>query len=253
MLFRTLVHGALLGSSPTFFRSFSMSTPSCTRVAVVLSGCGVYDGSEVHEASACLVHLSRAGADVSMFAPNIEQMHSIDHTKGEEMKVNRNVLVESARIARGDIKALSELKADSFDAIVFPGGFGAAKNLCDWAVNNVNCTVNSDVEKSLKQFHSQRKPIGLCCIAPVLAAKCLPGVELTVGHTEEEGGKWPYAGTAGAMEQCGAKHVVKDVTEAHVDTANKVVTTPAYMCNAPVHQIFDGVGQMISRVLELTK
>nr|XP_039254838.1 ES1 protein homolog, mitochondrial-like [Styela clava] len=243
----------VISSLQRFSRTLHMSNPASAKVAVVLSGCGVYDGSEVHEASACLVHLSRAGADVSMFAPDIDQMHTIDHTKGEPMKVNRNVLVESARIARGNVQALSEIKPDSFDALVLPGGFGAAKNLCDWAVKSEKCTVNKEVESTIKAFHSQKKPIGFSCIAPVLAAKCLPNVEVTVGHTESEGGKWPYAGTAAGIETCGARHIVKEVTEAYVDTVNKVVTTPAFMYDGPVHMVFDGIGQMISKVLELTK
>lgn len=223
------------------------------KIAVVLAGCGVYDGTEVHEASACLVHLSRAGAEVSMFAPDMQQMHVINHTKGEPMEEQRNVLVESARIARGKISALTELKAGQFDGVVFPGGFGAAKNLSTFAVDGVDCKVIPDVERVLKEFHSAKKPIGLCCIAPVLAAKVLPGCSVTVGSDQEEGGRWPYAGTAGAIEQLGATHVKKEASEAHVDDANKVVTAPAYMCETGVHEIFDGIGKMIDGVIKLAK
>ncbi|XP_076826053.1 glutamine amidotransferase-like class 1 domain-containing protein 3, mitochondrial [Clavelina lepadiformis] len=229
------------------------STIMSPKIALVLSGCGVYDGSEVHEASACLVHLSRAGVSVSMFAPDIPQMHVIDHIKGEEMQPARNVLTESARIARGNIKPLSDLQSADFDGVVFPGGFGAAKNLCSWAVDGPSCTVNQNVERVLKAFQGDSKPIGLTCIAPVLAAKCLPGVEVTVGHSEEEDGKWPYAGTAGGIEQCGAKHIAKDVTEAHVDLKTKVVTTPAFMCDTDLHKIFDGIGIMVDNLLKLMK
>ncbi|XP_013397912.1 ES1 protein homolog, mitochondrial [Lingula anatina] len=223
------------------------------KVAVVLSGCGVFDGSEVHEASACLVHLSRGGAEVAMFAPDMEQMHVVDHTKGEPMDQKRNVLVESARIARGKIEKLSDLQAENFDAVVFPGGFGAAKNLSDFAVNGADCSVQADVENILKDFHSSKKPIGLCCIAPVLAAKILKGCEVTVGSDKEEGGKWPYAGTAAAINSMGGKHVCKQVTEAHVDSKNKIVTTPAYMCETAVHEIYDGIGSMIQNVLKLVE
>jgi len=131
-----------------------------SKVAVVLAGCGVYDGSEVHEASACLVHLSREGASVEMFAPNINQLHVIDHTKGEEDKNPRNVLVESARIARGNISSLDKLNADNFDAMIIPGGFGAAKNLSNWATDGVNCTVNKEVENAIKMFEKSKKPMG---------------------------------------------------------------------------------------------
>jgi enhancing lycopene biosynthesis protein 2 len=141
------------------------------KVALVLSGCGVYDGTEVHEASACLVHLSRGGATVSMFAPDVAQMHVIDHTKGEPLAQERNVLVESARIARGKVAPLASLNAGDFDAVVFPGGFGAAKNLSDFAVKGPELTLIPDVTRVLTEFHAAQKPIGLCCIAPILAAK----------------------------------------------------------------------------------
>ncbi|XP_030184675.1 glutamine amidotransferase-like class 1 domain-containing protein 3A, mitochondrial isoform X1 [Lynx canadensis] len=222
------------------------------RVALVLSGCGVYDGTELHEASAVLVHLSRGGAEVQIFAPDVPQMHVIDHTKGQPSESEtRNVLTESARIARGKITDLARLSAADHDAAIFPGGFGAAKNLSTFAVDGKDCRVHKDVERVLKEFHEAGKPIGLCCIAPVLAAKVLRGVEVTVGHEQEEGGKWPYAGTAEAIKALGAKHCVKGVTEAHVDQKNKVVTTPAFMCETALHHIHDGIGAMVKKVLEL--
>uniref|UniRef100_A0A8D1F1Y0 ES1 protein homolog, mitochondrial n=1 Tax=Sus scrofa TaxID=9823 RepID=A0A8D1F1Y0_PIG len=191
------------------------------RVALVLSGCGVYDGTELHEASAILVHLSRGGAKVQIFAPDVPQMHVVDHAKGQPSEgETRNVLAESARIARGKIADLARLSAADHDAVIFPGGFGAAKNL-------------------------------LCCIAPVLAAKVLRGVEVTVGHEQEEGGKWPHAGTAEVIKALGAKHRVAEVTEAHVDRRNKVVTTPAFMCDTELHLVHDGLGAMVREVLEL--
>ncbi|XP_003218726.1 glutamine amidotransferase-like class 1 domain-containing protein 3, mitochondrial isoform X1 [Anolis carolinensis] len=221
------------------------------RVAVVLAGCGVFDGSEIHEASAALVHLSRAGAEVKIFAPNIEQMHVIDHLKGCPSEEKRNVLVESARLARGNIQDLAELKVGEFDAVIFPGGFGVAKNLCSWAVKGKDCSVNELVKSTLEAFHSAKKPIGLCCISPVLAAKIFPGCEVTVGHSKNVDGRFPDADTAAAIEELGCKHISKDVHEAHVDSANKIVTTCAFMCKAPLHEIFDGVGAMVSEVLKL--
>ncbi|XP_073087365.1 glutamine amidotransferase-like class 1 domain-containing protein 3, mitochondrial isoform X4 [Manis javanica] len=187
-----------------------------TRVALVLSGCGVYDGTELHEASA-------------------------------------NVLTESARIARGKITDLAKLRTADHDAAIFPGGFGAAKNLSTFAVHGKDCTVHRDVERVLKEFHQAGKPIGLCCIAPVLAAKVLGGVEVTVGHEQEEDGKWPYAGTAEVIKALGAKHCVKEVTEAHVDQKNKVVTTPAFMCETALHHVHEGIGAMVKKVLELAR
>nr|XP_023414917.1 ES1 protein homolog, mitochondrial [Loxodonta africana] len=179
-------------------------------------------------------------------------MHVIDHTKGQPSEGDtRNVLTESARIARGKITDLAQLRAADHDAAILPGGFGAAKNLSTFAVDGKDCKVNQDVERVLKEFHSAGKPIGLCCIAPVLAARVLHGIEVTVGHEQEEGGKWPYAGTAEAIKALGAKHCVKDVTEAHVDQKNKVVTTPAFMCETALHHVHDGIGAMVRKVLEL--
>uniref|UniRef100_A0A8C7WMJ3 Si:ch211-153b23.5 n=1 Tax=Oryzias sinensis TaxID=183150 RepID=A0A8C7WMJ3_9TELE len=155
------------------------------RVAVILSGCGVYDGTEVHEASAVLVHLSRAGAKVQMFAPNADQMHVINHCEGKPTEEKRNILQESARIARGDITDLAKLDVSEFDACIIPGGFGVAKNLSDWAVKNKDCTVLPQVEKIITAFHKAKKPLALCCISPVLAAKIIPGCELTVGQDKE--------------------------------------------------------------------
>uniref|UniRef100_A0A8D2GX30 Glutamine amidotransferase class 1 domain containing 3 n=1 Tax=Urocitellus parryii TaxID=9999 RepID=A0A8D2GX30_UROPR len=240
---------SLCGLAPSPRAALHGSAPRPgAKVALVLSGCGVYDGSEVHEASAILVHLSRGGAEVQIFAPDVRQMHVVDHTKGQPSESeSRNVLTESARIARGKISDLAQLSAANHDAAIFPGGFGAAKNLSTFAVDGKDCRVNRDVERVLKEFHGAGKPIGLCCIAPVLAAKVLRGVEVTVGHEQEEDGKWPYAGTPEAIKALGAKHCVKDVTEAHVDQKNKVVTTPAFMCETALHHIHDGIGAMVKK------
>ncbi|XP_018592693.1 glutamine amidotransferase-like class 1 domain-containing protein 3A, mitochondrial [Scleropages formosus] len=220
------------------------------RVAVLLSGCGVYDGSEVHEASAVLVHLSRAGAKVQMFAPNVDQMHVVNHIEGKPTEEKRNVLQESARIARGDISDLKSLDISAHDALILPGGFGVAKNLSTWATDGKNCTVQPEVEKAIKSFHKAGKPLGLCCISPVLAAKLLPGCEVTVGH-DSECEKYPYAQTACAVKELGCKHVNKNVGEVHIDAKNKLVTCSAFMCNAPLHEIFDEVGIMVGEVLKL--
>ncbi|XP_041368741.1 glutamine amidotransferase-like class 1 domain-containing protein 3A, mitochondrial [Gigantopelta aegis] len=239
----SLARNSLLCNASKY--SIHSSSVLTAKVAVVLSGCGVYDGSEIHEASAVMVHLSRGGANVSMFAPDINQMHVINHTKGEPMEPSRNVLVESARIARGNISALSKLKANEFDAVIFPGGFGAAKNLSSFAVDGTAMKVNADVERVLKEFHGAGKPIGLCCIAPVLAAKVIQGSEVTVGTSDQEA-----AGAVGAM---GGKHISTKVNESHTDQKNNIVTTAAFMCDAALHEIFDGVGKMINDVLKENK
>lgn len=232
-------------------RLFATSASPGNRVALVLSGCGVYDGSEIHEASAVMVHLSRHGVQVAIFAPDQPQLHVVNHLSGKVADESRNVLVESARIARGNISPLSMLRASEYSAVVFPGGFGAAKNLCTFAVDGAKMTVNKDVERVMKEFVATKKPVGLTCIAPVLAAKVLPGVEITVGHDTDEGGRWPYAGTAGAVVSMGAKHVIRDVTEVHVDDKMKVVTTPAFMCDAPLHLVWDGIGKLVTAVIKL--
>ncbi|KAM8953957.1 glutamine amidotransferase-like class 1 domain-containing protein 3, mitochondrial [Pelodytes ibericus] len=221
------------------------------KVAVILSGCGVYDGSEIHESSATFVHLSRAGAQTVFFAPNVDQMHVVDHVKGQPTEEKRNVLSESARIARGNIKDLQDLKVSEYDALIIPGGFGVAKNLSTWAVDGKDCSVLKEMEDVFKEFHAAKKPIGLCCISPVLAAKLIPGCELTVGY-DTECEKWPHAGTATAIKELGCKHVNKKVNEVHMDVKNKLVTTSAFMCNSPVHEIYDGIGEMVKDVLKLT-
>jgi enhancing lycopene biosynthesis protein 2 len=233
-------------------RQFSVHVLKQAKIAVVLSGCGVYDGSEIHEASATLVHLSKEKADVKMFAPDKQQMHVVNHTTGQEMNESRNVMVEAARIARGDIEALDKLTAEGYDGVIFPGGFGAAKNLSSFATAQSSAyDVDKEVERVIKEFKAQNKPMGFLCISPVLPVKVLEGVEVTVGGEEEEGGKWPYAGTAGVIAQLG-KHVKgESVTDVHVDERNKIVSVPAFMGNAPLGDIFDGIGLLVKAVLKL--
>lgn len=216
------------------------------QVAVVLSGCGVYDGSEIHEAVSVLLHLSRAGAEYHCFAPDAPQAHVVNHLTGQPALESRNVLVESARIARGKIKPLAQLHAPGFDAVIFPGGFGAAKNLCDFAFKGADCAVNADVQRVIQEFHTAGKPVGLCCIAPVIAAKVLgtkgggPGVEVTIGND---------SGTAQAIAQMGARHTNRPVTEACIDERANVITAPAYMYDAPIHAVYEGIGAMVESVL----
>jgi enhancing lycopene biosynthesis protein 2 len=219
------------------------------KVAVVLSGCGVFDGTEIHEAVSVLIHLSRAGAAYECFAPDMAQAHVVNHLTGEPAaRESRNVLVESARIARGAIRPLDQLDPKNFDAVFFPGGFGAAKNLCDFAFKGAECAVEPGVERVVKAFHGAGKPVGLCCIAPVIAARVLgtkhggPGVSVTIGND---------AGTAGAIVAMGSKHQERAVTQACVDASRRVVTAPAYMYDAPVHAVYEGIGAMVESVLGL--
>mmetsp|Transcript_40954 Transcript_40954/g.107561 ORF Transcript_40954/g.107561 Transcript_40954/m.107561 type:complete len:256 (+) Transcript_40954:31-798(+) len=223
------------------------------KVAVVLSGCGVYDGSEVQESVFVLNAISRRGGTYAAFAPDKPQMHAVDHTAGTEHPETRNALQESARIVRGAVKPLGELKEADFDAVVFPGGFGAAKNLSDFATKGPEMTVDPTVAHIISSFHAAHKPIGLCCIAPVLAARVLAphGVEVTVG-SDQESEAYPYAGAAGAIASFGAKHVVKALGEAHVDAGNRVATSTAYMCNtAAVHEVGESVEAMVEEVAKM--
>lgn len=229
------------------------SRARCARkkhVALLLAGCGVYDGSEVQETVSCLLHLDRCGVDVTVFAPDIDQRHVIDHTTGdEERKVQRQVLIESARIARGKVSPLNMLQVDEFDALIIPGGFGVAKNLCTFAFDSENMVVLPLVEKILKQFHSQSKPIGFCCIAPVLAGRIFPKCQLTVGKSSGDG--WPYGGTGAALTAMGAKVIEKEANEFLVDTVNKFVSAPAYMHESTPYAIYLNIGQLVEAVLKM--
>ncbi|HOG18000.1 MAG: Enhancing lycopene biosynthesis protein 2 [Syntrophaceae bacterium PtaU1.Bin231] len=214
------------------------------KVGVVLSGCGVYDGSEIHEATLTLYFLDRLGAKILCMAPDVAQMHVIDHVKGEPVEERRNVLVEAARIARGEIRDLKDVKAADLDALIFPGGFGAAKNLSDFAVKGVGCMVHPDVERLIRAMHASKKPLGFICIAPVLAAKVLGSFSprLTVGCNKE---------TAAALEKLGARHIVCRVDEVEVDAEQKIVTTPAYMLGPSIAHVAQGIEKLVHAVVKL--
>jgi enhancing lycopene biosynthesis protein 2 len=215
-----------------------------SKVAVVLAGCGVYDGAEINEAVLTLLCLEQQGASYQCFAPDIEQMHVINHLTGEPVPgERRNVMVEAARIARGNVKELATLDAADFDALLVPGGFGAAKNLSDFAVAGAEMTVLPDFLRAAQAFHAAGKPIGLVCIAPVMAAAiCGAGARCTIGSD---------ADTAAAIEAMGALHLECHVTEARVDPDNKLVTTPAYMLAGSVSEAYSGIGQCVKEVLAL--
>lgn len=215
------------------------------KVAVVLSGCGVYDGAEINEAVLTLLSLEQQGASYQCFAPDREQMHVINHLTGEPVAgESRNVLVEAARIARGNIKPLPEARVADFDALVVPGGFGAAKNLCDFAVAGAQMTVQADFLALARDFHQAGKPIGLICIAPVMsAAICGEGSRCTIGNEAE---------VAAAIEAMGGEHLECPVSEARVDTEKKLVTTPAYMLAGSVSEAYAGISDCVKEVLALS-
>ena len=214
------------------------------KIAVILSGCGVYDGAEIHESVITLLRLDQRGAQVQCFAPNIAQLHVINHLTGEEMPESRNVLVESARIARGNIKDIREADVEDFDALIVPGGFGAAKNLSNFAIEGAGCTVQPEVLALAEAFAEAGKPVGLICISPALAAKIYgPGVTCTIGND---------ADTAAAMNKMGATHADCAVTDIVEDKARKLVSTPAYMLAQSISEAASGINKLVDRVLELT-
>ncbi len=208
--------------------------------AVVLSGCGVFDGSEIHEAVITILNLQKLGASVSFFAPNIPQLHALNHINGEAEESTRNVLVESARIARGNIAPLSEFNAEDVDALLFVGGFGAAKNLSNFALAGANMEVDGDVEKSINAMLNLKKPIGFICIAPVIAAKVISNsVNITIGNDAQ---------TASAIEAMGAKHVDCPADSFVKDQNFNVYSTPAYMLAQDTTEIDKGVGAMLKEM-----
>ena len=216
------------------------------RVAVVLAGCGYLDGAEIYESVSTLLALDLADAHVQCFAPDKEQMHVVHHATQTPVEgETRNVLTEASRLARGEIKPLSEAKMEEFDALIFPGGFGAAKNLCDFAVKGPDCTIEPDVDALIKAAHSAKKPICAICIAPALVAKSLGADHhptVTIGSD---------AGTAEALEKLGAKHARAEVTEIVVDERNKIVTTPAYMCAQRISEVWTGVKKAVDKTLTM--
>lgn len=215
-------------------------------IGVCLSGCGFKDGTEIHESVLTLLALDQAHAEIVCMAPNVDHARVVNHLTGKEAQEQRNVLVESARIARGNIKDIKNVHARELDALIFPGGFGAVINLCDFGLTGVNAKTNAEVQRLIREMMDAKKPIGVICIAPALlaAAVCgtVEGVELTVGTD---------AGTAGALEKMGARHHNHPVHEIHVDEKHRVVSTPAYMLGTGPADIFKGISKLVDRVLSM--
>ena len=212
------------------------------KIAVVLSGCGVYDGSEIHEATLSLYFITLHGGTYQVFAPDVTQYHVINHVTGQEMDETRNVLVESARIARGKIEPLSSFRASDYDALLFPGGYGAAKNLSDWAFKGPEVKVNMEVAKSIMEMVRAGKPIGALCMSPVILARVLGDVEITVGND---------SATITAVESMGARHHVTSHGEIVIDKKYKLVTSPCYMLNADIAQAGKGIDAVVKAILEM--
>ena len=216
-----------------------------SKIGIVLSGCGVNDGSEIHEAVITMLELDKAGAEMIVIAPNIDQLHVINHATGEEMDDSRNVLIESARISRGNIEDIAGITSKDLDALIFPGGFGVAKNLSDYAMAGMECSVNPDVLRLSREVHNDGKPIGVICIAPTIMAKILAGeTELTIGFDEQ---------TASDIDAMGAKHVLCPVDEIVVDKEKKVVSTPAYMEAKSIKEAASGIEKLVAEILKMIK
>jgi enhancing lycopene biosynthesis protein 2 len=214
------------------------------KIGVLLCGCGVFDGSEIHEAVLTLLAIDDAGAQICCMAPNMEQRQVINHITQTESDQKRNVLEESARIARGDITDLKDVKADDLDALILPGGFGAVKNLSDFAFKGPDAEVHPEVARILKEMVAAGKPIGAICIAPATLTKALAtfAPEVTIGNDP---------GTAAAIQTMGGRHVACGVDEIHVDEANRIVSTPAYMLGPGIKEVAVGIQRLVVKVIAM--
>ena len=215
------------------------------RIGVCLSGCGVNDGAEIHESVITALTLDRAGAEIIYTAPDVKQTKVINHLTGDEMNEIRNVLVESARIARGDITDLAQLTSDDMDALLFPGGFGAALNLCDFALKGADCHIHPEVKRIIQEMLAAQKPLGFICIAPALFARAVKNVDMTakitIGNDQA---------TADQIEKLGSQHEICSVDDCIVDEENKIVSTPAYMLAGNISEAASGIEKLVHQIMK---
>ena len=209
------------------------------KCAVVLSGSGVFDGSEIHESVLTLLALEKVSAQITCFSVNKNQHHCVNHLTGQEDASTRHCMQESARISRGNIEDLSNFDAKSVDALIFPGGFGVAKNLCDFALSGEQMTIDSDVSRAILSMRELDKPLGFMCIAPILAAKLIPGVTVTVGEESD---------VSRTINAWGGIHQVCRPSELVIDAKHNVVSTPAYMCDTTLMDIENGITALVNHV-----
>ena len=214
------------------------------KIGVCLSGCGVNDGAEIHESVITALTLDKAGAEILYTAPNMEQTKVVNHLTGDEMSEIRNVLIESGRIARGEITDLAELKADNMDGLIFPGGFGAALNLCDFALKGADCDIHPEVNRIIQEMLAANKPLGFICIAPALFARATKNSEkttkITIGNDQA---------TADQIEKLGSKHEICAVDDFIIDEENKIVSTPAYMLAGRISEAASGIEKLVPQIL----
>ncbi len=212
------------------------------KFAIILSGCGVYDGAEIHESTMTMLAIDKNGGKYDIFAPDVSQHHVINHLNGEEMDEKRNVLIEAARIARGDIKPLNKYNPSDYDALILPGGFGVAKNLCTYAIDGVDFKIDTVVEKALKSTHKAGKPIGALCISPVLLAGIFSEADLTIGKDKN---------TAADIEKLGSVHIEAGPGEVVIDNSNRIVTNPCYMLDSRISDIAEGAENVVKAIMEM--
>jgi len=216
------------------------------KIGICLSGCGVNDGAEIHESVITALTLDKTGSEILYTAPNMEQTKVINHLTGDEISESRNVLVESARIARGEITDLAELTANDMDGLIFPGGFGAALNLCDFAIKGADSEIHPDVNRIIQEMMAAKKPLGFICIAPALFARAAKNadktVKITIGNDQT---------TADQIEKLGSQHEICDVDNFVLDQENKIVSTPAYMLAGSISEAAAGIEKLVHKILAL--
>ena len=216
-------------------------------IGVCLSGCGVNDGAEIHESVITALALDRARAEILFTAPDMEQTKVVNHLSGENMNEERNVLIESARIARGEITDVAKLTADDMDGLIFPGGFGAALNLCDFALQGADCDIHPEVNRIIQEMLQVNKPLGFICIAPVLFARAAKNTDktsqITIGNDQA---------TADQIEKLGSQHKLCTVDDFIADEENKIVSTPAYMMARSISEAASGIEKLVQKILDWT-
>ena len=215
------------------------------KIGVCLSGCGVNDGAEIHESVITALTLDRAGAEIIYTAPDVVQTKVVNHITGDEMNETRNVLVESARIARGDITDLAQLTSDDMDALLFPGGFGAALNLCDFALKGADCHIHREVNRIIQEMLTVQKPLGFICIAPALFARAVKTADMTAKITIGND-----KATANQIEKLGSQHEICSVDDCIVDEENKIVSTPAYMLAGNISEAASGIEKLVHQIMK---
>ncbi|NVK28443.1 MAG: isoprenoid biosynthesis glyoxalase ElbB [Flavobacteriia bacterium] len=224
------------------------------KIAVLLHGSGVYDGTEIHEAVLTLLAIEEAGHTYSCIAPNMVQHHVVNHLNGEEMNETRNVLIESARIARGEITDVANVNIGDYDALLMPGGFGTAKNFTKWAFEGPSGEIQESIKNLVLGFVSAKKPIGALCMSPTTVAKALQGTEyhamLTVGSTEEAS---PYdiSAISEGLNSTGATAEMRTVREIAIDPNLKIVTAPCYMMKASITEVRNNIKEAVNSVIDL--